>query len=45
MRHLVESCGLVVEAEYSDFQRSPPADGKEQLWFLRPCGPDDAQRP
>jgi SAM-dependent methyltransferase len=35
MRHLVESCGLVVEAEYSDFQRSPPAYGKEQIWALR----------
>jgi SAM-dependent methyltransferase len=34
MRHLVESCGLVVEAEYSDFQRSPPEYGKEQVWVL-----------
>jgi len=35
MRHLVESCGFVVEAEYSDFHRSPPAYGKEQVWVLR----------
>jgi hypothetical protein len=34
MRHLVESCGLVVEAEYSDFQRSSPEYGKEQIWVL-----------
>lgn len=34
MRHLVESCGLAVEAEYSDFQRSPPEYGKEQIWVL-----------
>jgi hypothetical protein len=35
MRHLVESCGLAVEAEYSDFHRSPPAYGKEQVWVLK----------
>jgi SAM-dependent methyltransferase len=35
MRHLVESCGFVVEAEYSDFHRSPPAYCKEQVWVLR----------
>jgi SAM-dependent methyltransferase len=35
MRHLVESCGFAVEAEYSDFHRSPPAYGKEQIWVLR----------
>lgn len=34
MRYLVESCGFVVEAEYSDFHRSPPAYGKEQVWVL-----------
>jgi hypothetical protein len=34
MRHLVESCGLVVEAEYSDFQRSSPEYGKEQIRVL-----------
>jgi SAM-dependent methyltransferase len=35
MRHLVESCGFVVAAEYSDFRRSAPAYGKEQIWVLR----------
>jgi hypothetical protein len=35
MRHLVESCGFVVEAEYSDFKRSGAAYGKEQIWVLR----------
>ncbi len=34
MRHLVEGCGLVVEAEYSDFHRSPPQYGKEQILVL-----------
>jgi len=34
MRHLVESCGLVVDAEYSDFQRSSPEYGKEQIWVM-----------
>jgi len=34
MRHLVEGCGLVVEAEYSDFLRSPPQYGKEQILVL-----------
>jgi SAM-dependent methyltransferase len=34
MLHLIESCGLVVEAEYSDIHRSPPAYGKEQIWVL-----------
>ena len=29
MRHLVERCGFVIEAEYSDFHRSPPAYAKE----------------
>lgn len=36
MRHLLEGCGFVVESEYSDFQRSPPEYGKEQIWVLRP---------
>jgi SAM-dependent methyltransferase len=36
MRHLVGSCGFTVEAEYSDFQRSPPEYGKEQIWVLGP---------
>jgi SAM-dependent methyltransferase len=35
MRHLVESCGFEVEAEYSDFHRTPPAYGKEQIWVLK----------
>ncbi|MFY9983135.1 MAG: class I SAM-dependent methyltransferase [Chthoniobacterales bacterium] len=35
MRHLVESCGFVVESEYSDFRRSAPQYGKEQIWVLR----------
>ena len=34
MRHLVENCGFVVEAEYSDFHRSPPQYGKEQILVL-----------
>jgi SAM-dependent methyltransferase len=35
MRYLIENCGFKVEAEYSDFQRSPPAYGKEQIWVLQ----------
>ena len=35
MRHLAELCGLAVEREYSDFHRSPPAYGKEQVWILK----------
>jgi SAM-dependent methyltransferase len=35
MRHLLESCGFAIEAEYSDFHRSPPAYGKEQVWVLK----------
>jgi SAM-dependent methyltransferase len=35
MRLLVESCRFIVEAEYSDFHRSPPAYGKEQVWVLK----------
>lgn len=35
MRYLIESCGFAVEAEYSDFHRSPPAYGKEQVWVLK----------
>jgi SAM-dependent methyltransferase len=35
MRHLFELCGLAVEAEYSDFLRSPPDYAKEQVWVLR----------
>ena len=35
MRYLLELCGFEVEAEYSDFQRSPPAYGLEQVWVAR----------
>ncbi|MFH1679243.1 MAG: class I SAM-dependent methyltransferase [Candidatus Eisenbacteria bacterium] len=37
MRHLLELCGFEVEAEFSDFEGSPPAYGKEQIWVARPC--------
>ena len=32
MRHLLKLAGFMVEAEFSDFSRSPPAYGKEQIW-------------
>ncbi len=35
MRHLLELSGFAIEAEYSDFKRSPPAYGKEQVWVAR----------
>ncbi len=35
MRYLFELTGFDVEAEYSDFDESPPAYGKEQLWVVR----------
>lgn len=35
MRLLVESCGFVVDAEYSDYLRTPPIYGREQVWILR----------
>ena len=35
MRHLLELAGFQVEAEYSDFDESPPAYGKEQIWVAR----------
>jgi len=35
MRYLFELTGFEVVAEYSDFFRSPPAYGKEQLWVVR----------
>jgi SAM-dependent methyltransferase len=35
MRYLFELTGFEVIAEYSDFFRSPPAYGKDQLWILR----------
>jgi hypothetical protein len=35
MRYLFELTGFEVVAEYSDFFRSLPAHGKEQLWVLQ----------
>jgi SAM-dependent methyltransferase len=35
MRYLLELCGFEVLAEYSDYFRSPPAYGKEQVWVAR----------
>jgi SAM-dependent methyltransferase len=35
MRYLLELCGFKVVAEYSDFHKSPPAYGKEQIWVAR----------
>jgi hypothetical protein len=35
MRHLFELCGFEVVAEYSDFRRSPPSYGAEQVWVAR----------
>jgi SAM-dependent methyltransferase len=35
MRHLLERSGFAIEAEYSDFHRSPPAYAKEQVWVAR----------
>jgi SAM-dependent methyltransferase len=32
MRHLLRLCGFRVLAEYSDFEKSPPCYGKEQIW-------------
>ena len=32
MRYLLELCGFEVQAEYSDYHKSPPAYGKEQIW-------------
>ena len=33
MRHLLRLCGFRVLEEYSDFQKSPPSYGKEQVWI------------
>lgn len=38
MRYLLELCGFEVEAEYSDYFKSPPAYGKEQVWVARKPG-------
>ena len=35
MRHLFEICGFKVENEFSDFKKSPPAYGKEQIWVVK----------
>ena len=35
MRYLLELAGFSVEAEYSDFHRSPPRYGAEQVWVAR----------
>lgn len=35
MRYLFELCGLEVEGEFSDFKKSPPEYGKEQIWVLK----------
>ena len=35
MRYLFELSGFEVVAEYSDFYRSPPAYGTEQVWIVR----------
>jgi hypothetical protein len=32
MRHLLRLCGFRVLEEYSDFRKSPPSYGKEQVW-------------
>jgi len=37
MRHLLERCGFEILAEYSDFGKSPPAYGREQIWVARPA--------
>jgi len=33
MRHLLRLCGFLVLEEYSDFQKSGPSYGKEQVWI------------
>jgi ubiquinone/menaquinone biosynthesis C-methylase UbiE len=35
LRHLFALAGFVVEAEYSHFDGSPPAYGRDQIWLLR----------
>ncbi len=35
MRYLLELCGFEVVAEYSDYKKSPPDYGKEQVWVAR----------
>jgi SAM-dependent methyltransferase len=38
LRHLLELCSFVVEAEYSDFHGAPPAYGKELVVVARRAG-------
>lgn len=38
MRYLLELAGFEVLAEYSDYFKSPPAYGKEQIWVARKPG-------
>lgn len=35
MRYLLELCGFEVVAEYSDYDKSPPDYGLEQIWVAR----------
>jgi SAM-dependent methyltransferase len=35
MHDILVMSGFEVEAEYSDFQKSPPAYGKEQIWVVK----------
>jgi SAM-dependent methyltransferase len=39
MRHLLRLAGYSIEAEFSDFQGSPPAYGKEQIWIAHKEAP------
>ena len=39
MRHLLQLAGFNVEAEFSDFDGSPPAYGKEQIWIAHRKAP------
>jgi hypothetical protein len=38
MRHLLRLCEFRVLAEYSDFEKSPPSCGKEQVWVAAKNG-------
>ncbi len=35
MRYLLELCGFEIEAQYSDYERSGPVYGREQIWVAR----------
>jgi hypothetical protein len=43
MRHLLELAGFEDLTEYSDFDRSSPAYGAEQVWIAR--RPEQERRP